>query len=533
MKRKFKIRVIAALIVMLAASINVDAQIGGAIKKAQNAVKKTEKDVTDNERAVKSTERSIKNTERSVKSTEKVVTGGEKTANDAAKQKAPTVATQTATSPAAEAATAQPTAAATQAAAAPQQQGGKPSAEAIAADPRASVTTVEEGYTKSPAEIRAAYEKLTELNFFFPYYHPTLKKYYYLDDSPEELEFFSKAGKSLDAHRSKSRWQTAYYEPYNTIRGAGLDSYHPSPNYISVTIPAGNRDLWGCIDDCTGIMPEGLHVIFAGYALFLADPEGLKPFMRLCEATNATNAYIGSINITGGSDGRTLSSRPEKLTLKWTDVNHFMLSKVSSPIFEASKKTPMSVIKDAATYYKNEVAKYDAAKNAINTRYYFHLFEMAMYYWYTSDKKSELATEMDALFVELIRYSKRYKEWVDASKLDAPPIEMPKTYTMSAALAAKALEVAKSQFENRREEPFKVDRIVFLTDKWSEAREANFPNRVVMRTIQVGVLTNQDGKWVIRQWTLQQDSDLKGGFVETYRYVAGDNYQPKPVNYKP
>ena len=495
MTRQIKFRAMAAVVVMLAVSVHVEAQLGGALNRARQTVEQTAKEA-------------------------------EKAVNDATQTPA-TPQSQPAATPQV---TSQPAAAIQ--AAAPQQQSAKPSAEAIAADPRASVTTVEEGYTKSPAEIRAAYEKLSELNFFFPYYHPNLKRYYYLDDSSEELEFFSKAGKSLDAHRSKSRWQTAYYEMYNTIRGTGLDTHQPAPNYITVTIPAGNRELWGCIDDCTGIMPEGIHVIFSGYALFLADPEGLKPFMRLCEATNAANAYLGSINITGGSDGRTLNSRPEKLALRWDNVGSFM-SKVSSPIFEAGKKTPMSVIRDAATYYKNEVAKYDAAKDVINTRYYFHLFEMSMYYWYTSNRKTELASEMDALFVELIRYSKRYKEWVDASKLEAAPVEMPKTYTMNATLAAKALEVAKSQFENRREEPFKVDRIVFLTDKWSEAREQEWPNRVVTRTIQVGVLTNQDGKWIIRQWTLQQDSDLKGGWVETYRYVAGNNYQPKPVNYKP
>ena len=508
MKKQFEFRVLATVIVMLIVSINAEAQLGGAINRARRAIEQTTRE-----------------TEQSV--------------NNAAQQQTTEAQQQAPTTPQTPATTqetpvnAQPAAAA-QAAATPQQQGGKPSAEAIAADPLASETTVREGYTKSPAQIRAAYETLPKEKFFFPYYHPYLKKYYYLTDSNDELDFFAQSGRTLDAHRSKSRTRPAFREDEMSISLNALDNYEARPEYVADTIPAGNRTPWGCLDDCIGIMPVGIHVIYAGYALFLADPEGLKPFMRLCEAENAFKAYQGSINITGGNDGRTLNSRPEKLTLAWLEVNNFSRGNVSRDINDAArKKTPMSVIRDAATYYKNEIDKYEAANDIANTRYYFHLFEVAMYYWQESEKKAELAAEMDALFVACARYAKRYKEWVDASKLEAAPIDMPQTYTMNATLAAKALEVAKSQFENRNADPFKVDRIVFLTNTWSEARETTFPNRVVMRTTQVGVLTNQDGKWIMRQWTLQQDSDLKGGFVETYRYVAGDNYQPTPVNYKP
>ena len=516
MKRLIVFRAMAAVVVMLVAGINAEAQLGGALNRAKQAAEKT----------VKEAEKTVNN---ATQEAEQTVNNASQQAPAGSQQAAPT--------------TSQP--AAVLSAAVTPQQSAKPSAEAIAADPRASVTTVEEGYTKSPEEIRAAYEILcnadpnfpNKARFFFPYYHPYLKKYYYLTDSKEELDFFSKAGRSLDAHRSKSRQWSRFNESGMSILASSRDNHQSGPEYVWDTIPAGNRTPWGCLDDCIGIMPVGIHVIHAGYALFLADPEGLKPFMRLCEARNAADAYNGSINITGGSDGRTLNSRPEKLTVKWDHANELPRNYETTQVYNAVRTiTPMSVIRDAATYYKNEVAKYDAANDIANTRYYFHLFEVAMYYWseYTdAKKKTELAAEMDDLFVQYVRYAKRYKEWADAAKLDAAPIEMPKTYTMNATLAAKALEVAKSQFENRNTEPFKVDRIVFLTDKWSEAREQAWPNRVVTRTIQVGVLTNQNGKWIIRQWTLQQDSDLKGGWVETYRYVAGNNYQPKPVNYKP
>ena len=508
MKRENKFRVMMAIVVMFAVSINVEAQTGGLLDRAKKAVKQ------DTEKAVKQQKQSKPKS----------------TASPSQSTTSPTSATPPTSTPSQSNETTTPKL--------------KPSAEAIAADPRASVTTVEEGYTKSPAEIRAAYESLyakselqsNKANFFFPYYHPYLKKYYYLTDSKEELEFFSNAGRTLDAHRSKSRKWSRYYDLGNNIMATSRDNFEPNPEYVWDTIPAGNRTPWECFDDCIGIIPVGIHVIHAGYALFLADPEGLKPFMRLCEARNAANAYRGSINIEGGTDGRTLRTRSEKLTVPWKhaiDLDRFDGSEVYGVI---RAQTPVSVIRDAATYYKNEVAKYDAANDIVNTRYYFHLFEVAMYYWkeYTDPKKREqLADDLEELFYEYKKYAGRYNEWYKASQLDIAPIDMPKTYTMNATLAAKALEVAKKQFENRSEDPFKVDKIVFLSDKWSEAREQAWPNRVVTRTIQVGVLTNMNGKWVIRQWTLQQDSDLKGGWVDTYRYVAGSNYEPKPVNYKP
>jgi hypothetical protein len=273
-------------------------------------------------------------------------------------------------------------------------------------------------------------------------------------------------------------------------------------------------------------------VIYSGFALFAADPQGLKPFMRFCEARNTYNAFTGSLKVNGGDDGKSLRNRPEKLAVKWEDIAKFQ-SFLWNLANTCAKQTPMSVIKDAATYYKEQVAKYDAANDARNTRFYFHLFEVAMFYWQESSKKADLAKEMDALFVEYVRYANRYNGWVEADEANAAPIEMPRTYSMSAAVAAKALEVAKNQFENRGTNPFKVDRVVFLTDKWVEGKEPNYPYRVTMRTIEVGVLTNMDGKWVIRQWTLQQRSDMKGGWTDNYLYVAGSNYNPKPVNYKP
>ena len=101
---------------------------------------------------------------------------------------------------------------------------------------------------------------------------------------------------------------------------------------------------------------------------------------------------------------------------------------------------------------------------------------------------------------------------------------------LPADLEKKLLEVANKQFK------FKVDKIYFLKDGWKEAREAKYPNRVVMRTRWAYLLTNQDGQWVRTVWDLQQRSDLKGNWTEVYLFVAGhvDDYTPHLVkNYDP
>jgi len=101
---------------------------------------------------------------------------------------------------------------------------------------------------------------------------------------------------------------------------------------------------------------------------------------------------------------------------------------------------------------------------------------------------------------------------------------------LPADLEKTLLETANKQFK------FQVDKIYFLEDDWVIGREPSYPNRVTMRTRFGYCLTNQDGKWIRTIWTLQQRSDLKGGWTNTYLFVAGNpnDYNPAPViNYDP
>ena len=498
MNKQFLFRAIAAIVVILAVNINVRAQVGGALNRARNAVEQNVKE----------------NTSQTQQQQQQQQTQTQQEQQQSQPQQ-PTLPTQQ-SAPAA-----QP------------QQTARPSDAAVAADPRASIQTVEEGYTKSPAAIRVAYEALDAQKYFRPYHDPKLKRYYFLNDSKAELDFFEKSAKTLDEFRSLWRKISYFYEGRITLNFTGREralqsytSFNSAAFSIIDTIPAGNRTPWGCFDDCVGVMPVGIHVVHAGFALFTADPAGLKPFMRFVEARNAAIAFDPDIISVKGN----ALSTGEKLPANWSD-----LVQICEKFYEfeelARTVTPISVIKEAATIYRDQLAKYDAAKDVGNTRYYFHLFELAMYYWQQSANFNKDAPDYDALFVEYVRYARRYEEWAAAATANQAPVNMPRTYQVDAALAAKALEVAQKQFTN-----FKVDRVVFLNDNWNEARETAYRNRVTQRARLAGLLTNENGKWFMRStWLFIQSSDLKGGWTDQYRFQGGDGdpLRAQPVNYKP
>ena len=92
----------------------------------------------------------------------------------------------------------------------------KPSAEALAADPKASDKTVESGYTKSISEIHAAYEQLDpELFPYQPYYK--YKEFYYLHDEEAEKIHTGQYAEILMGI-AKLPAGAFYYMPYTAIK---------------------------------------------------------------------------------------------------------------------------------------------------------------------------------------------------------------------------------------------------------------------------------------------------------------------------
>ena len=489
MNTKKVIRVMAAIALMLTVSIQAEAQLGGLKQLKEKAGQ-----------AVKETTEKAKQT-----ASDKVEQTATGTASETRpEKKAPLV----------------------------------PSAAAIAADPKASDKTVANGFSRSNAEIRAAYEQLPGDIYFKPYYHPQLKNYYFLDAS--QYPFFFAGNYAInETHRMQITSATDVLK-YDETTNMFKTRYSSLPvqylQFITDTIPEGNKHV-GCAVECTGYAPVGTHSIFAYFALFAADPQGFIPFEKYCEANLAAAIYQrGRDGLFPGEkqpwNGKTVplgDGKYGELTFNWGILSD-LVRKEGNRLHEiALTETPIIVIQSAAAGFYNKTQQNLKDKNYGVLRFNFHLFETAMYYWKYSKNKTAKDEQFDFLVNEYEKQVQMYPKWIEGEMLDAKPIAMPKTHDMGADLAQKALDAAKSQFAGS----FNVDEVVFTTNQWHEFKEPKYPYRVMHRSLEAALLTKEGDKWMIRFYDFLQMSDTSGGWTQSYGFQAGADASPKVVNYKP
>jgi hypothetical protein len=485
MNKSIIIRAIATGVVILAVNISAQAQLGGAVNRARQAAGQATQSATGTTTQPATTEQPV----------------GE---------------------------TAQPAATAAPAAAQQPRQDLKPSAAAIAADPKASDNTVERGYTKSPAQIRAAYEALDPKIYFQPYYHPQLRKWYWLDLEAQD-RFFTASSSMLDEFYRSDR-ETSFYENGQiNLRMVGIGKRFG--RWVGDTIPPiDSRDMF---KESVGYMPIGIHAMYAGMAFFAADPQAYMPFMKFCEAKLARMAF-GSAKLNPDPaamlwDEVTIKVGDSfsKLPVKWGQLCGVAVDNEFERLEAIAKTIPVPVIVSAASYYVSNLDRFNKAEVYTTTRWYFHLFEIAMYYL-TNHPQGKADKSFEQLWSLYRQFQADYKGWVEQEKLNAPPVEMPKTFDMGAALAAKALEQAKKQYAGI----FNVDKVVFLSNKWVEYKRPEWPYPVSHRSLDAGFLTKVGDKWQIRYYNFQQMSDGKGGWSDTYNTTAQfGGSEPQNVNY--
>ena len=411
-----------------------------------------------------------------------------------------------------------------------------PSAAAVAADPMASNNTVPNGYSRSYAERRAAYEQLPEDVYFKPYYHQNLRNYYFLDDPEQEKGFWIMAY-SLIMANMPNMGATNYLSEHAGQRFFSRYSTLPFmyQSFITDTIPAGNKKVHPeCVIECTGYMPIGLHSIYAHYALFAADPAGFYPFEKFCESIVAylvlRNAVWQAPNKAGGGNPPEVPvDGGGKLSVDdWSRVMSILGTESKRLHDIALTETPLDVIKSACAKYYNNITKFEEEKSYQQVVYNYFLFETALYFWQETKKRTADET-YDYIKEEYEKFIVLYKKkWANAAMASGPAVNMPKTYDMGADLAKKALDAAQKQFGGS----FKVDKVVFISNKWTEYKEQKYPYRVMHRSLDAALLTKEDDKWVIRYYFFKQASDQKGGWTQNFGFEAGNDSNPKAVNYK-
>lgn len=149
----------------------------------------------------------------------------------------------------------------------------KPSAAAIAADPGASDQTIRPGYSKTTAEIRAAYEQLLDKDKFIyqPYYEGDNKYFYYVETEETDNSKF---------HLNIYAW---FLMKAQNEYGVG---------WQSINMFVGGIPGWGDRQ-----VPYGEHTMHAGFAEVIADPGSNQPFnhyLRACSILEVSGLCANS-----------------------------------------------------------------------------------------------------------------------------------------------------------------------------------------------------------------------------------------------
>ena len=522
-RRKFSIfnfQFSIAIVICLAASINIQAQVGGALNRARNAAEQTVKSA--GEQAKQSAE-DVKQSAGN-QTSQPATNEQQSTTQSSAAQSSGSVAPSSPSSP---------------------QQTLKPSPQAIANDPRASDNTVPSAwYKRTYAERRAAYEQLPDNTYFKPYWHPDLINYYFLDEKEELNQYFIMTYLLFEARlprfmalfnalERKEHDKNSFFNKNQTF-----SFYFRS--FIADKIPEGNKNVHKeCVIGCEGYVPFGFHSVYAYFALFATDPQGFIPFEKYCEGVFALSnlekvIWDDDYNDPGHRENRMPleGGGYGKLSMDdWWKAKQVLIEEGKRLYDIVLKETPLDVVQSAVSKYYNNITKFQEEKKYTQLMYNFFLFETSLYFWKYHPKSNASDETLKYLLDEYDKFLVLWdKQWRQAVATGGTPINMPQTYNMGAELENAALSRAKSQFGGE----FNVDKVVFTSNQWVEFKEAKYPYRVMSRTLNAAILTKDGDKWLIRFRVFQQMSDQKGGWTQNYGFSVpmGGSSSPQPVNYK-
>jgi len=519
------LRNVTAIAICLAASINIHAQVGGALNRARNAA----------EQSVKSAGEQAKQSAEDVKQSANEV-AGQQSAGNQTSQPATTEQSTTQSSSAQSSAPASPSS---------PQQTLKPSAAAIAADPKASDNTVPSAwYKRTYAERRAAYEQLPDNVYFKPYYHPDLANYYYLDGSDEMNQYFVMTYLLFEARLP------AFMSLFNALNRDAHDKnrfFNKTQTYkfqfrqfIADKIPEGNKGVHPeCLIGCTGYVPFGFHSVYAYFALFATDPQGFIPFEKYCEAVFALS-NLDYVN--WDDDGERPGTRENRMPMpdgaygklsmdSWQKAKSILTDEGKRLYDVAFNVTPLEVVQSAVSKFYNNVTAFQEKKNYRQLIYNFFCFETSLYFWKYHPKSNANDETLKYLLNEYDKFLLLFaKEWKQGAAASGTAQEMPQSHNMGAQLETTALNLAKKEFGGGRE----IVKVVFTSSGWTEAKEANYPYRVQGRSIPTAVIAKDGDKYLIRYFTFVQQSDMKGGWTQNYGFQVpmGGSANWQPVNYK-
>ena len=370
----------------------------------------------------------------------------------------------------------------------------KPSAAALAADPKAADQTVPPGFTKSVSAIHAAYEHLDPAVFTYqPYYK--YKELYYLND--KEHDYFH---------------ENQFY--YLLMKLAALspgDIYYAA--FVGIETPDGKR-----------YVTEDEFLRNAYTALFMADPTSAEGWDKFVMAIMFSNQFYES-----------------KIFYNVYDSNKGIVDEKTGNLLPTPSLTKYDAVQDS-----REEAALDLARSVISIdfiRNYINGLFTQIKAETNPLVKFKLYYQIDALMSRVLKKHKNYKESdaanrtlegaysvIDAQRMDiesdarmvsAKPVEVPKGVSVDATTSAKVNALAKEMHGEN------FVKTIFLGNKWKEFKENKYPYRVMHLSIPVAVIIKKNNKYLINYYDVAKSPH--GG---DWNLMVQMGATAKPVNYK-
>jgi hypothetical protein len=371
----------------------------------------------------------------------------------------------------------------------------KPSAKALAADPKASDQTVESGYTKSISEIHAAYEQLDpELFPYQPYYK--YKEFYYLHD--EEAEKIH-TGQFAEIVMGIAKLPSGafYYMPYTAIKT-------PAGDEVLVTYDEFFRNAWT--------------------ALFIADPQSAWAFHK----------YVNVLMF----ENRTFEI---KYTYKMSDAQKGIVDAKSGALLfapseaaytevqDSRKQLALSLARTVVTmnylqYYLNGLfEQYKSETNPLLKYILYYKINAIMGNVFTKHKdynSSDVANRKIEASYSAIE-DQRFDNDENARAHSAPTVEMPKGVQIDGATSAKVNSLARERLGDE------YVKTIFLDNKWAEFQENKYPYRVMHLSLAVAIIVKRNNKYLINYYDITKSPN---GGNWNMMVKMGSSFQPVKYN---
>ena len=375
----------------------------------------------------------------------------------------------------------------------------KPSAAAVAADPKASVTTVEKNYTKSPAQIRAVWENFRPEHFpYQPYYAKENIDYYAPDEKVPAVIYY----KICDVLENADR----------TMRLGGTMS-----EFIEYK-------------DGTNI-PIVDMLLAPYFAEFFADPKSYVAYNHFVRARIAQSAFTTKVKMNMKDDMKYTATMGDGTTVSLFEKEHDRVARwreVGHKGWElACSVTPIEIIggaiNNAITRYKKHEADGNTKQMVITSREIQLMMEHLTGHDDYEQRKKDFEPLLRAYEPIKDGYRALLQSNYDAS---APAVAMPKGVSVSAALQNVANAEGKKQWGAG------FVKSVFLTSQWKEFKNPKYPYQVMHRSMDVDFIVKEGDSHFVYHWVLKEGV-FNGKGTGTFSIMARMKHPTKEkVSYK-